>query len=262
MKTTLLYVLLMVLMSACTHRNLTYLSDLEDSMFLDNQQVFTEKVQNHEEPRIQPDDLINISVTSLNPESNFLFNKGEIIPVVNAANYNSPGMHKEGYLVDKEGYIDFPVLGRIKVGGMSKAEVKDKLTKELQQYLKSPIVNIKYLNYKITVIGEVKNPSTFTIPTERINIFEALGLAGDMTPFGKRENVLIIREVDGVREITRINLNSSQVLNSPYFYLKQNDVLYVEPDKARADQASTTRNNISMGLSVASLLVILITRLR
>ncbi|AHM62210.1 Soluble ligand binding domain protein [Flammeovirgaceae bacterium 311] len=261
MKIRLIYLLVLMVMTSCMQRNLTYLSDLEDDAFLYNRHVYTEQVSNTIDPKFQPDDLVSITVSSLNYESNSLFNRGEITPVRNTT---TPGgadaIYQEGYLVDKEGYIDFPVLGRIKVGGLSKAELKGNLTAELKKYLKDPIVNIRYLNYKITVIGEVNRPSTFTIPSENINVLEALGLAGDMTAYGKRENVLIIRYEDGLRKITRLNLNNSEVLDSPFFFLKQNDVVYVEPDKARAEQASTKRSNISIGLSVASLIALVLTR--
>ena len=251
---------MLVLLSACTQRNLTYLSDLESENQVKNQIIFTEEISNLTELKFQPDDLLTITVTSLNPEANILFNKGEIIPVNNVANTSTSGVYKEGYLVDKEGLIDFPILGKIKVGGLTKTEVKENITQELQNYLKSPSVHIRHLNYRVTVIGEVKNPATFTMPSEKINIFEALGMAGDMTAYGKRENVLIIREEEGTRKIARVDLNGKDVLSSPYFYLKQNDVVYVEADKAKVEQVSTTRSNISMGLSVASLLALILTR--
>lgn len=260
MKTSLIFLIVLLVLCGCTRRNLTYLSDLEDESFIKYHKEYEELIINMTELRFQPDDLLTITVTSLNPEANSLFNKGEIIPVSNTATPSTSGVYKEGYLVDKEGFVDFPVLGRIKVGGYTKSEVKSNLTTELQNYLKSPIVHIRHLNYRITVIGEVKNPATFTIPSENINIFEALGMAGDMTAYGKRENVMIIREESGVRKVTKVDLSKKNILNSPYFYLKQNDVVYVEPDKARAEEASTKRNNISMGLSVASLLVLVLTR--
>ncbi|WP_224999691.1 polysaccharide biosynthesis/export family protein [Cesiribacter sp. SM1] len=260
MKVNIIYLLVLMVMGSCMQRNLTYLSDLEDEAMLYNKRVYTEEVTNLPDPLFQPNDLISISVTSLNYESNTLFNRGEIVPVHNATSNGSPGVYQEGYLVDKEGYIDFPVLGRLKVGGLSKSELKANLTQELKQYLKDPIVNIRYLNYRITVIGEVNRPGTFTIPSENITVLEALGMAGDMTAFGKRENVLIIRHEDGVRKVTRLNLNNSDVLDSPYFFLKQNDVLYIEAVRSKAEQASTTRSNISLGLSVVSIITLILTR--
>lgn len=249
---------MLLFMVSCNKRNLAYFSDLE------RQAVQTEEINNSRDPIIQPDDLLSISVTSLSPEANTLFNKGEVIPVGNVANYamnNSPSpVYKEGYLIDKEGFIDFPVLGRIKLGGLTKAEAKELINIKLEQYLKEPMVAIRFLNFKITVVGEVNRPSTFTIPTEKINILEAISMAGDMTAYGKRENVLLIREEQGVRTMATLNLNSREILNSPYFYLQQNDLVYVEPDEARAAQTSLSRSNVSIGLSVASILSIIISR--
>jgi polysaccharide export outer membrane protein len=244
---------LILLITSCgPSRNLVYFSNLTEHA------EYLEKVTNIPDSKIQPDDLLNITVTSLNPESIALFN-GNVSSSV--SNVNSSA-NSEGYLVNREGVIDYPVLGRVKLGGLTKAEAKDKLEADLNRYLKEPIVRIRYLNYKITVVGEVNNPSTFTVPSEKINIIEALGLAGDMTVYGKRENVLIIREEEGIRKITRLNLNNKEVLNSPYFYLQQNDIVYVEPDKAKAVQASLSRSNISLGLSIvvgaASLISILL----
>lgn len=233
---------------------------------LKEQEVYQENVVLPIEPKIQSDDLLSISVISLSAESNNLFNQGEmpVLGMVSATNATNmaPTMYKEGYLVDKEGFIDFPVLGRIKVGGLHKAEAKKMLTMQLKNYIKEPIVNIRYLNYKITVVGEVSKPSTFVIPSEKVNIFEALGMAGDMTHFGKRENVLLIREIEGVRTVTRLNLNSKEVLSSPYFYLQPNDILYVEPHRIKAVQASTNTRNLSILTTVLSLTSFVLFRLR
>lgn len=260
MKIHLTFLILLIILSSCSVRNLAYLSDLK------NQEVFQEKIDNSIEPGIQPDDLLSISVVSLNPESNSLFNRGEmpvagIITSASAAN-STPSVYKEGYLVDREGNIDFPVLGTVKLGGLTKSAAKAKLTNQLEEYLKDPIVNIRYLNYKITVVGEVNRPATFTVPSERINILEALGMAGDMTQYGKRENVLLIREVAGVRTVTRLDLNNKSVLNSPYFFLQQNDIVYVEPDRMKAVQASTNTRSLAIATSTLTLLIVAISRIR
>ena len=147
-------------------------------------------------------------------------------------NNNSASLYKinEGYQVDKNGEINFPVMGKVKLADLTMEQATEKMTTQIKQYVKNPIVNIRFMNFKVTVIGEVNRPASFTIPSERINILEALGLAGDMTTFGRRENVLILREKNGVRTTARINLNNKEVLNSPFFYLQQNDIVYVEPD--------------------------------
>jgi polysaccharide export outer membrane protein len=156
----------------------------------------------------------------------------------------------EGYLVDKNGFINFPVIGKISLAGLTKEQANDKMTDLIKEHVKNPIVNLRFLNFKITVIGEVATPSSFTITTEKINVLEALGLAGDMTEFGKRENVLIIREKDGKRTTARINLNNKDVLSSPYFYLQQNDIVYVEPDN-ETKVAQTDPKNRYIGVWAA-----------
>ena len=245
--------------TSCNRRNLAYFSDLQ------GQSTYTEKVSNVTEPKIKPDDLLSITVTSLNPEANLMFNRGTFPPVGTVTDFSTANrptnIQNEGYLVNREGLIEFPVIGKVKVGGLTKEEAKNNLVEQLQEYLKDPTVNIRYLNYRITVIGEVNRPSTFTIPSEKINVLEALGMAGDMTAFGKRENVLIIREEEGVRTMTRVNLNKKEFLNSPYFYLQQNDVVYVEPDKLKQINASTNARTISIITAITSLAIIIASRL-
>lgn len=210
-----------LLLSACSKRNLVYFSDMSSA-------DPSAPIKNFSSPRIQPDDILAITVSSLSAESNVLFNN-----VLLPANGNVGTLAEkinEGYLVDKNGSINFPVIGRITLGGLTKEEATEKMTDLIKTQVKNPIVNVRFKNFKVTVIGEVAKPATFIIETEKINVLEALGLAGDMTVFGRRENVLIIREKDGVRTTSRINLNNKGVLNSPFYYLQQNDIVYVEPD--------------------------------
>lgn len=249
---------ILVLASCSPTRNLAYFSDLQ------GQEVYKENIENTSAPKIQVDDLLSITVSSLNPEANSLFNRGVVPQTGSVTDFSisrPTDIHQEGYLVDKDGYIEYPVLGKVKLAGLSKECANDKLASELKEYLKDPIINIRYLNYRISVIGEVNRPSTFTLPSERINILEALGMAGDMTSFGKRENVLIIREEEGVRTMTRVNLNSKDLLNSAYFYLQQNDVVYVEPDRMKQVQASTDTRLLAILTSATSLAIIIVTQL-
>jgi polysaccharide export outer membrane protein len=234
-------------------RNLVYFSDLKKS------ENYKTEVKNSTELRIQPGDLLSIRLISLNAESNALFNRGVLQPNgTTASNLNTEASLNEGYLVDNQGIINFPVLGRVKLVGLTTEEAITKITAQIQQYVKSPIITVKLLNFKITVIGEVNKPSTFAVPTERVNILEALGLAGDMTAYGKRDNVLLIRETDGVRSTTRLNLNNKEILNSPYFYLRQNDVIYVEPDKIKEVQASTNTRTVTITTMAISVVVAII----
>jgi polysaccharide export outer membrane protein len=219
---------------------LVYFSDLK------SQNETTGLILNDGEPRILKNDILNIVVNSTSPESNvmFAFNSN--------GNINSGGFYeKEGYRVNDMGSIKFPVLGEIKIDGLTIAQAQNLIEERLNRIVKNAVVNVKFMNFRITVIGEVNHPSTFTVQNEKINLLEALGLAGDMTPFGKRENVLLIRENDGKRMMVRVNLNNKEVLNSPYFYLKQNDVIYIEPDKAKSVEYSN--NNRMMPLIVAAI---------
>lgn len=251
-----LHLLLVLLMfTSCAKRNLVYFSDIESHA------NYSVKVPEMVEPRIQTDDLLSITVTSLSPESNLLFNAGVLNAEGNRINTGT-GVLNEGYLVDKNGEINFPVLGKVRLAGFTKPEAVREMTIRLEEYVKDPIVNIRFMNFKITVIGEVNNPSTFTVATEKINILEALGLAGDMTPFGKRENVLIIREQGGVRSATRFNLNEKDILSSPYYYLQQNDVVYVEPDQIKSIQASTNQRSLTVLGITTSLVISLLFNLR
>lgn len=259
MRLKLIYLLGFFCLLSCGRRNLTYFSDTLD------QKEYSEKIANKIEPKIQPDDLLSITINSLNPEANTLFNRGVITPIGRTIDFSMSGganveKYNEGYLVDRNGYVEFPVLGKMKLSGLTKQEASDKIRAELKDYLKEPTATIRFLNFRVSVIGEVNRPSTFTIPTEKITILEALGMAGDMTPYGRRENVLVIREEEGVRTMAHVNLNSKQVFSSPYFYLKQSDVVYVAPDRVKEIQASTNTRNISLFFAASSFITLIVTR--
>ncbi len=256
MRKIIFYFFCLMLLSSCSKRNLGYFSDLE------GQDVYTENVQKVSSPKIKPDDVLEITVSSLNPEANSLFNIGTMPNMTNPNSGTYSATNHMGYLVDHEGYIEYPVLGRIKLGGLTKEEAKKALQEQLSAFLKDPIINIRFQNYRITVIGEVNRPSTFIMPSEKTSVLTALGMAGDMTVYGKRDNVLIIREEDGVRTMTRINLNEKDVLNSPYFYLQQNDIVYVEPVRSRGPEYGNNLRIASIIISTISVLSLLIWRVR
>lgn len=258
MKVNIYLVFLIIILASCSRRNLVYLEDLpEDARY-------TEAIRNILEPRIEPMDVINISVSTLNPESNILFNSGVMSTLGTAGAGGGTTMVNEGYRVDKYGDINFPVLGKVNLAGLTLEEATDKMTALLENEARNPIVNIRMLNFNITVIGEVRSPSTIPILTERINIIEAIGLAGDLTPFGRRENILLLREIDGERTAIRLDLTKKSLLSSPYFYLKQNDVIYVEPVQAVADQAAPIlwRQNLQLGLSMINIVLFIIIQTR
>ncbi len=205
------------------------------------------------EARICPDDMLKIVVSALDPEAVAPFN----LPVVAYASPSSSQIYQtpsfQPYLVDINGEIDFPVLGRIKIGGLKKSEAIALIQDKLKAYLKDPNVTIQFMNYKVTVLGEVLRPGSYTIGNERISMMEALGLAGDMTVYGRRDNVLLIREnAGGTKEFVRIDLTKPDLLSSPYYYLQQNDVIYVEPGNMRYHQ--TVAANATIYLSTISTL--------
>lgn len=242
----------LLLASACRPgRDLVYFSDLKQTV------TYLAPADNTNEPRIQPNDLLSISLSSLNQESNVLFNSGVLMPAGSGSAAGGVMKINDGYLVDKNGEINFPVMGKVALGGLTKKEATERMTVQFTKYVKNPIVNILFLNFKVTVIGEVNHPSTFTVPSERINILEALGLAGDMTAFGRRDNLLILRDKNGARSTIRINLNNKEVLNSPYFYLQQNDILYVEPHN-RSKVAQTSAGNRYIPIAVAAITAVAI----
>jgi len=218
---TIAIILLVTVYSCTSTKNVTYFSGLQNDTIHSANMV--------PDPVIQNNDLLSISVGSLNPEASLIFNANY------QGNTQEPGSTPSSYLVDAYGYIQFPVLGNIKAAGLNKYKLKELITGKLieNKLLIDPVVTIRYLNFKVTVLGEVHKPSVVSVPTEKISLLEALGLAGDMTLYGKRDNVLLIREENGKKISRRINLNSHDLFESGFYYLKPNDVIYVETTKAK-----------------------------
>jgi len=214
-------------------------------------------------PLIMINDLLSITVTSLSPQASNEFNIPNTVGFTSIS-YNSAISPVSGYLVGPDGFIKFPRLGKIRVVDLTPLELEEKLTGMLLEEgsLQKPLVTVRHLNFKITVLGEVARPSVFNIPNGRISLLEAIGMAGDMTIYGKRENVLLIREENKKKITTRINLNSSELFNSPYYYLKSNDVVYVEPNRARVSGATGARELIPIVFSALSFAVITLDILR
>jgi polysaccharide export outer membrane protein len=178
--------------------------------------------------------------------------------------YNSgPAANAQGnilrqtYLIDPEGNIEFPVLGTIKVGGLTRVEATKMLKERIGEYVNEFIVNIRLINFTITVLGEVARPGAFTVQNERVSLNEALGLAGDLTIYGRRDNIFLIREVDGKKKYAKYDLTSINVVNSPVYYLSQNDVIYVEPNSARIKTSSFNPNNGILISAVSTLATII-----
>jgi polysaccharide export outer membrane protein len=205
---------------------------------------------------IQPDDVLQISISSENPEVTIPYNMQAVIMMSSRENA-AEERRQISYLVDSNGMIDYPVLGKIKMGGLSKNQAVIHLQDLLKEHIKDAIVNIRILNFKLTVLGEVNRPGSFTIPSERITLLEALGQAGDMTIYGSRNNILILRENNGTTTTQRIDITKSDFINSEWYYLRQNDVVYVEPNKTKIN-SSVVGPNLTIGISALSLLVTII----
>lgn len=212
-----------------------------------------------EEIKIKEDDGLTINIVGRNPETSAIINSS----TNGASNAASAGSTTPGanYLVDAKGQIEIPLLGTFEVAGKTITEVKTMIRNKAKEVLVEPIVTVRFAGFKFTVLGEVKLPSTFVVQNEKVTVLQAIGMAGDLTTFAKRENIKIMREVDGKQEIGTINLASTDVFNSPYFYLKQNDVIYLPP----TDQKYKIENGskvllpyASLGLSVVTLIITLV----
>ncbi|MCX2485277.1 polysaccharide biosynthesis/export family protein [Pedobacter sp. MR2016-24] len=211
------------------------------------------------EPLIQTDDILSITVQTIDPAASMAVNQ---TPAAAAPASAGAGLAISGFLVDKKGNVEIPMLGIVKLAGLTTAAAKEVIRTEALKYYKDPTIQVRFANYKITVLGEVAKPSSYTVPNEKVSILDAIAMAGDVTIYGKRNNVLLIRETDGKKDVVRLDLTQSAVLSSPYFYLKQNDVLYVEPGKGKiAANNAAQRQTLTILVSSLSVLIALITRL-
>ena len=244
------FVLLVALVTSCSApKNVAYLWNSDDVDLSQSQYLYDAK--------IMPKDILTITVNTVNPEAAAPFN----LVVSTALNNNGQiGNQRalQSYLVDNEGGIDFPVLGRIKVGGLTKRECEKLIHDKVKPYLnaaENPVVTVRMSSYSISVLGEVNRPGSYQVSREKINILEALAQAGDLTIYGVRENVKLIREdANGKKQIYHINLNDANLLTSPYYYLQQNDIVYVEPNKVKARNSSIGQST-TLWISATSILI-------
>jgi polysaccharide biosynthesis/export protein len=206
--------------------------------------IQTQKMDKVKEVIIQSDDILAINVSTissiLEPTSpTNLFNDGGTAFSVSSASGSEMGPASgKGYLVDPLGYIDFPVIGKTKVGGMTIRQAKDAMALKLKNYVKEPVVELRIINYRITVLGEVNRPGAIIAPNHKMSVIDAIAAAGDIPITGRKDNITVIREIEGTREFAHLNLNSKEVFTSPYFYLKQNDIIYVEPARLRRQEGN------------------------
>lgn len=251
--------ILAILVTSCkTSKEMLYFPELAKEG--DIVQVIPDSIKDYESP-IAPDDMLSITVTALDPNSVAIFN----LPL---QNHLGPGetavvtTHAlQTYLVDQEGYIDYPVLGRVKLGGLTRTQATEYLKEEISKYVEDPIVTLQCTNYTFSVLGEVTKPGTYKLGSERLTILDALGHANDITIYGNHTNLLLIREQNGVRSFHRIDLSQPDVFTSPYYYIQRNDVIYVEPNEARQGYAGYSQDKqytvsiVSAITSAASVIV-------
>ncbi|MFN8436189.1 MAG: polysaccharide biosynthesis/export family protein [Cytophagales bacterium] len=252
------FVLFLSLFSCTSHKKIPYFKNLNGSLTPTNlpTSVFSE-------PTIQPDDILAVHIQTIDPQTALITNQttGSQQSIGSSSNNSIGQQTVTGYTVDKEGNVELPMLGKINVIGKTTANIKETIRLQATKFYKEPSVSVKLQNFKVTVLGEVAKPGTYSFANEKVSLIDALGICGDLTIYGKRENLLLIRTTNGTKEYVRINLNDSEVFSSSYFYLKSNDVLYIEPNKAKIAANNTVRTqNITIAAAVISLLIVVFTR--
>lgn len=240
---------LTLVFSCASKKDVVYFNDV-----LDYETIVGDNLNSY---KFKVNDLVNINVSTLDPEASVPFN---IFRGIQEGGFRPEQLE---YIVNQDGNITFPVIGEVKIIGLTPRQVQELLKEKLAPYLKDPIINIRLQNFMVTILGQVRSPGTYRVEGEQITIFQALGLAGDLDIRGLRKNVLVIRDFNGTKVVNTIDLTSKEVLNSPVYYLTQNDVIYVEPNNS-AVKTSNLDNRASIAVSIASLLItssiLLITR--
>lgn len=254
-----IYIVLLFVACLCcgcvTQKKMTYLTSVESSTADSLNPLFERQV----EPRIKAGDALSVTVSALDAEAVVPYNLPTTV-------YSSPGSSTvnttpslQNYMVDAEGNIEFPLLGSLHVEGLLRSEVADLVRDRLQAQVVNPTVNVQLLSPTVVVMGEVSRPGRQTMPNGRLTLLEALGAAGDLTIYGRRDNVLVTREINGKLEFARIDLTSADLFTSPYYYLQQNDVIYVSPNKVRAINSTNLGLWLSMVSTVASAATVIVT---
>ena len=254
MRFLLLIVSIALFTSCVSNKELTsqalYFKNISDSLLKNSSQTYSSEIQNG--------DILYIGVLSSNESSIKIFNQQNFYAGAQTGAVSSnPAV---GYLVNEKGEISFPMVGIMKVAGMNKSTLTNILTEKVRTYISDAVISVRIMNFKVTVLGEVKMPGSYSIPSERVTILDVLGLAGDLTVFGKRNNIRVIRETNGVRETGTVNLNDGKIFNSPYYFLRQNDIVYVEMNDRKINNADQTNSrNLSLVLGALSAISIIVT---
>ncbi|SDM17453.1 polysaccharide biosynthesis/export family protein [Pedobacter antarcticus] len=247
-----------VIFSSCgvKYKSVPYFTDLpQDS-------ILQEQINNHSQLRIQKNDILAITVSSLNAEASAIFNLGNTSSTQGVTSSNTdPRLTANGFMVDQNGNIQLPLIGDVHLEDLTTTAARELIQNKLVNYLKEPVVSLRLINFKVTVLGDVAKPGVYPVQNEKASISEALSMAGDLTITAVRNNVLLIRENQGKREYVRLDLQKKELFNSPYYYLKNNDVLYIQPGTAKYASVDASYRNVSIVLSALSVIALIITRL-
>ena len=243
--------------SCISTQNVPYFKDVSDTS-----KPVSVVMSAYRDPIIQIEDILSVNIQTIDPQASAPISQTNLANLSSASSTLPTMPSTSGYLVDKEGTISIPLLGAMKVAGLTTYQARKVILAKAEEFYKSPTVQIRFENFKITVLGEVQRPSTYAIPNERITVLDALGLAGDLTIYGRRENIMLIRDSSGAKQFIRLNLNSTDLVKSPYFYLRQNDVLYVEPNKAKiATTDASKAKTLTIVASALSVIIVIASRL-
>ena len=250
-----------------TYKNVAYFKDIPDSS------RFTVKTTVYKSLLVQKGDILNVTITTMDPSANIIFGQNimsstHASPTTNDFSNGTGGINLNSgslpsYLVDKNGEIELPLMGKIPAAGLTIDSIKNIIEEKTSHYYKTPSILVRYSNLKVNVLGEVGRPGTYNLTNERNTILDALALAGDLTIFGKRENVILVRDSSGYAIMNRFSLNNMDLVKKDFFYLKQNDVIYVEPNKGKAASLDASRDRVyAIASAILSVLIIWATRVR
>jgi len=248
-----LFILMALVLTGCaSKKDILYLQDIE--------KIAANQQEMYANPVIRPNDILMINVSAEDMEVAMPFNL--LAPAQNMQESRmqaSRGFAREiqGYIVDADGTIQFPILGELEVGGMTRQDLLKMLYERIGEHIQNPIINVRITNFKVTVLGEVNRPGAYAIGDERVTLLEALGMAGDLNIYGKRDNIIVLREEAGVKQYKIIDITKSDFLHSDFYYLQQNDIVYVQPNGPMV-QASAYNRNIGAWVSITSLLISII----
>ena len=236
---------ILVLSSCVSYKHIPYFHDLPQAV------VLNQDIENHSPVVVQPNDVLDITVSSLSKDAE-LFSPPSTRITINTNESET----KDGYLVNPQGEIHLPLIGKIKISGLTTTEVNDLVTKRLKAHLKDPVVNVRLLNFKVAIFGDVGRPGIYPVTNERITVLEAIILAGDLNKEAVKSNILLIREIDKQRQFIRLDIESQSIFKSPYFYLKNNDLIYVETER-KHEKRNALLSNANIATAVVTFVLLL-----